>query len=339
MVGAAGFASSAGAAAAVTSPAAGHVNPWAWHAHPETWLLMTLAAMGYWYAVTRVGPQVVPRGERVVTRRQVATFAGGVLLLWIFADWPIHDISERYLYSVHMVQHMVFTLIAPPLLLLGIPDWLTRRILRARGLSWTVRHLARPLIAGIIFNTGVALTHWPALVNFGLRHDAWHFVIHLGMFASAMLMWFPVVNRLPEYPMLSPPGKMVYLFLQSLVPNVPVAFLTLATSPVYRFYATVARPFGGNALLDQQTAGAIMKIGGTTILWGVIVVVFFRWYAAEHKADLDELRTRRRVSAVAPSDVALAVPVDAPTVLDDGVLTWDEVAEQFAKTSPVHEEP
>jgi len=324
------------------------VNPWAWHAHPQTWFVMTLAAGSYWYAVSRIGPLVVEPGERVVTRRQVACFVGGVALLWAFADWPIHDLSERYLYSVHMVQHMVFTFFAPPLILLGIPDWLTRRILRPRVMAWAVRHLARPLIAAIIFNTGVALTHWPALVNFGLAHDNWHFVIHFAMFSSAMLMWFPVVNHLPEFPMLSPPGKMVYLFLQSLVPNVPVAFLTLATSPVYSFYAHVARPFGGNAVLDQQTAGAIMKVGGTTFLWGLIVVIFFRWYAVEHAAELEELRgvSRARAAAAAaevsaastsggPSAPARA-PATAPADLlsEDHVLTWDQVAEELAKTSP-----
>lgn len=327
------------------------VNPWAWHAHPQTWFVMTLAAGSYWYAVSRIGPMVVEPGEEVVTRRQVLCFTAGVVLLWAFADWPIHDISERYLYSVHMLQHMVFTFFAPPLLLLGIPDWLTRRILQPRAMSWAVKHLARPLIAAIIFNTGVALTHWPALVNFGLRHDNWHFVIHLGMFATAMLMWFPVVNRLPEYPQLSPPGKMVYLFLQSLVPNVPIAFLTLATSPVYSFYAHVPRPFGGNAVLDQQTAGAIMKVGGTTFLWGLILVIFFKWYSVEHAADLEELRNVSKARArsiaaaaaaagdgsVAAGDAGDAGAVGrspAGAVEGDEVLTWDQVAEQFARTTP-----
>jgi putative membrane protein len=181
----------------------------------------------------------------------------------------------------------------------------------------------------------VAFTHWPALVNFGLRHDNWHFFIHVGMFATALLMWFPVVNHLPEYPTMTPPGKMVYLFLQSLVPNVPVAFLTLATGPVYSFYAHVPRPFGGNVILDQQTAGAIMKVGGTVFLWSVIVVIFFRWYAEEHKADLETLRSSARIRSASPAVSEAEAPEAAEAGLgEDEVLTWDQVAAQLASTRP-----
>jgi putative membrane protein len=252
-------------------------SPWAFHAHISVWVVMGSSLGLYLYAIRRLRPP----GE-VVSRKQVALFVTGWALLWVFSDWPIHDISERYLYSVHMVQHMVFTLVAPPLLLLGMPDWLTRWILRPPALAATVRSLAKPVVAAVLFNLAIAFGHWPALVDFALRHDNVHFVVHLVTFTTAMFMWFPVVNRLPEFPHLSRPLKMVYLFAQSIIPNVPAAFLAFADGIVYKFYATVPRPFGGSALTDQQVAGAIMKVGGTFIIWGIIVVVFFRWYGEEY---------------------------------------------------------
>jgi putative membrane protein len=299
--------------------AATTVDPWKWHAHPEVWAIFTTSLILYWYAITRIGPRVVPAGQTIVTRRQVAWFCSGVAALWLVSDWPIHEIGEQYLYSVHMFQHLVMTLVVPPMLLLGVPGWLTRWILRPPALAATARVLCRPLVAAIIFNTTVAINHWPALVNAVLEHDPLHFFAHLWAFSAAMLMWFPVINKLPEFPHLSPAGKMVYLFLQSVIPNVPVAFLAFATGVVYKFYATVPRPFGWTAVEDQQTAAAIMKVGGTFIIWGIIVVVFFRWYG-EWEAGEKAERDKRRQVAVKPAP-------EAP-------LTWADVEAELAATPP-----
>jgi putative membrane protein len=316
------------------------VNPWRYHTHPELWLVIGAAAGSYWYAITRVGPRVVDRGAPVVTRRQVAWFVSGLLVLWLASDWPLHDFAEDYLYSAHMVQHLLISLVAPPMLLLGVPDWLTRRLLAPRALSGTVRVLCRPLVAAVLFNIVIALSHAPFYVNFTLNHHFWHFWAHLLLFVVSMLMWFPVVNKLPEYPTMSPPLKMVYLFLQSIIPNVPVAFLTLSTGVVYTYYAHVPRPFAISVLTDQQTAGAIMKVGGTTVLWSIIMVVFFRWYGAEQRADAAE---RAAMMAQARAEAARAEaargeaskPLGESTVADmPDVLTWDHVAKELAKSQP-----
>ena len=160
-----------------------------------------------------------------------------------------------------MFQHIVITLVAPPLLLVGMPGWLTRWMLRPRRLGDAVRTLARPFCAGILFNVVFALSHWPAVVNFTLEHDASHFFAHLLLFASGLLMWFPVVNRLPEFPTMSAPLRMLYLFLQTVLPTVPASFLTFAQGPVYSFYARVPHALGFDVVEDQQLAAALMKVG------------------------------------------------------------------------------
>jgi putative membrane protein len=302
--------------------AAASVDPWHWHAHPEVWVIFATSLLLYWFAVTRIGPRVVPAGQPVVTRRQVALFCSGVALLWVASDWPVHDISEKYLFSVHMAQHMVMTLVAPPLLLLGVPGWLTRWILRPARLAGAVRVLARPLVAAVVFNATVAITHWPALVNAVLEHDPLHFFVHLWSFSAAMLMWFPVVNRLPEFPTLSAPGRMVYLFFQSVIPNVPAAFLAFADGVVYKFYATVPRPFGGSAVQDQQTAGAIMKVGGTFLIWGIIVVLFFRWYGEWERTENAAREVRRRAHMAEISGEV------------SDTLTWADVERELASSPP-----
>src|SRR5437667_201823 len=82
------------------------------------------------------------------------------------------------------------------------------------------------------------------------------------LLASALLMWLPICSPLPEVSQARPPTKMLYLFLQTIVPTVPASFLTFGTSPLYHFYEHVPRLWGISALTDMQMAGLIMKIVG-----------------------------------------------------------------------------
>ena len=261
------------------------MSPWAWTPHPDVWLLIVVLGGGYAYAVRRIGPRRVGPGQRAASGAQIGAFGAGLTALWVGADWPVHDLAEGYLYSVHMVQHLLFTLLAPPLLLLGTPAWLAREILQPPAVFRVVRYLARPVPALAAFNALLVITHWPALVDFTLRSEPAHFAAHAAIFSTALLMWCPVVGPLPEFRLQSPPAQMLYLFLQSIVPTVPASFLVFAERPIYRFYESVPRLWGLSAGEDQRIAGLLMKLGGGLLLWTVITVVFFRWLAAEEESD------------------------------------------------------
>ena len=253
--------------------------------HPDVLLLMLVLEGSYLWALRWLGPRHAPEGEPPASRRQMLWYTLGVATLLIASEWPIHDLSERYLFSVHMFQHLLISLVAPPLLLLGLPTWLLRLMLRPRPLNWLVRNLARPLIALVIFNAVIVVTHWPPVVNAMLEHHPLHFAGHVVLFGSATLMWWPVISPLPEMPGLSYPGRMLYLFLQSIVPTVPASFLTFGSTPLYHFYTTVPRIWGISVLSDQRIAGLAMKLLGGALLWTVIAVVFFRWYVLERDSD------------------------------------------------------
>src|SRR4051812_24210209 len=98
----------------------------AWSAHPDVWLVIGLIAATYYLAVRRVGPRVVPPGEVIVTKAQVRWFVTALFAIWIASDWPVHELAERYLYSVHMVQHLLYSMVAAPFLLLATPAWMAR---------------------------------------------------------------------------------------------------------------------------------------------------------------------------------------------------------------------
>ena len=258
-----------------------------WHLHLDVWLALGSAAAAYLIAVTRHA-----RAEgRPVDAHQLRLFLGGVALLWVASDWPVHDLSERYLYSIHMVQHMVFTLLAAPLLVAGVPAWLYRSWLRPAPVATVFRFFTRPLMGIIVFNGVLLFVHWPSVVEASVSSELTHFALHVLIVGSALLMWWPIVSPLPELPPIAPPGQMLYLFFQSIAPTIPASFLTFGHTVLYPAYATFPRIWGVSALDDQMVAGLLMKLVGGLILWSVIAVVFFRW-AKRERAD-DDLAAAR----------------------------------------------
>ena len=253
----------------------------AFTSHPEVLLGVVAIAVGYITALTRLGPELAPAGAPVATRQQKTCFALGTFAIFLASSWPIHDLAEGYMYSIHMVQHLTYTMVAAPLLLLGTPAWLARWILRPRWLFNTVRAMSRFVPAIVTFNVIIVVTHWPAFVDLTLRSALVHFLAHTVLLGSAFLIWMPILSPLPEIPRLAPIGRMVFLFLQTIVPTVPASFLTFGEHPLYRRYESLPKLWGLSALNDQLIAGLIMKIAAGLLLMTVIAVIFFRWVATE----------------------------------------------------------
>ena len=284
------------------------MNAWQFHPHPEVWVMVaSIVAFGV-YAVRVIGPKAVRVRSPIVTGRQKLWFVLGVLVLWVASDWPVHDIGERYLYFVHMLQHLAFTMVVAPLFLMAMPTWLARLIV---GDGWfagsVLRRLCRPVVAGVLFNLAFVLVHYPPTVNASATNGALHFGLHVLIVTTALIMWTPVCGPLPEL-RISLPGQMLYLFCQSIVPTVPSAWLIFAEKPLYRVYDTSYRLANIDVISDQQTAGVIMKLGGGFFLWTVIFVLFFKWSARHQEAE-------RRGVLVSERDV----------------LTWDQVEAEFAE--------
>lgn len=253
---------------------------WAWHPHPEVWVLVGALTFFYVRMVTRVGPARVAPGEPILTASQRRCAIWAAIVLFFSAEWPMHDLAEGYLYSAHMVQHLLLTLVFAPLALKAMPAWMMRAIVPP-PLMRLVRVVSKPLIALVIFNLMIVVTHWPALVNATVGSELLHLSIHITLVASALIMWMPVFSPVIEIPRLPIPTQLMYLFLQSLVPTVPASFLTFGTRPLYKIYETFPTPFGFTDLGDQTTAGLIMKIVGGAVLWGIMTVLYFRWYRME----------------------------------------------------------
>lgn len=222
-----------------------------------------------------------------VGRGRMAAFAGGIITLLVGSSWPIHELSEGYLFSVHMVQHMLFMFVAAPLLLWGTPSWLMEILLAPKPVHKFVSVAAQPFVAFMVYNLGQGVTHVPEITNQILQNHTLHYLVHMYIVVSSLLLWFPIICSLPGMPRLSYPMQMVYLMLQSVIPTVVYAPLTYSEEVVYDFYAAAPRIWGIDPLTDQQMAGLLMKIGGGFIVWGWIAVIFFKWAMRSEKHQLE----------------------------------------------------
>ena len=265
--------------------------------HLEVWLLVgAIAVMGI-YIARVLGPQVVEPGERTVSRRQVIAFWSGLAFMTAASVWPMHDIAEQRLYSAHMLQHLVLTLVVPPLFLLSCPTWLAQLLVRSDGRVWhIVRVLAKPVLAWAIFNVFNLVSHMQGFVNLATSNGPFHFGAHVVFVLTALIMWIPVCGPWPSL-RLSLPGQMVYLFAQSIVPTLPAAWLANAGDPVYGSYDQPIRLWGISVMDDQVAAGMIMKVLETVYLWAIIGVMFFKWAARHQEAERQGLvMTERQIA-------------------------------------------
>jgi putative membrane protein len=299
--------------------AATFANPWRFEPNIEVYVLVAFLIGAYVYLVRVIGPGAVTPGEPVVTRRQTISFVAAMVVLFVSSTWPIHQVGENYLYSMHMFQHMMLSYFLPPLVLFATPEWLLR-VLVGHGTGYRVlKFFAFPVIAGVIFNAEVMILHVPGVVNASTTNGPLHFILHLTVVLAATLMWMPVVGPFKELQM-TYPGKMIYLFLQSVVPTVPAAWLTFADGTVYRHYGEQpVRVWGFSVTDDQQLAGVIMKIGGGFFLWGIVIFMFFSRFGKDER----EVNTYRRGGTMPTAEI---------TGTEEFPLTYREVADVFERS-------
>lgn len=269
---------------------------WTWQAYPGVWLFVVGLGAGFFLLVRRRAAQFAPPGEPSISGGQTAWFLFGLAILWLATDWPVGALGAGYLLSVHTAQWILYTLAVPPFLLLGVPAWLPLSVPAESRLGRLLRLFARPVAALALTDAILLSSHLPPVVDGFRRTQAGSFVIDLLWLVGGLVMWWPVLAPNPGISRVSYPWKIGYLFLSTIVPIVPAAFLTYADYPLYSLYEMAPRVFGIPAATDQQVAGLIMKAVADPIIWLAMAIVFFRWHRVEEAADRAE-RDRRRAGA------------------------------------------
>jgi putative membrane protein len=257
------------------------MSPWHWHPSAVAGLLALLAA--YLLAAARLrrrhGRAAAPRP------REVLTFASGLVLLAGAVLGPLAEWAEHGALSAHMLQHLVLTLAAPPLLLAGLTPGLLAPAAARPAIARAGYVLTRPAVALLLAAATLVLWHRPTFFDAALRHESLHALEHVTLLATALLAWWPVVGRLPAWPRPTPPAQLLYLFLCTIPMTAVAAPITVAEEILYPFYAATAVGWPLAPRADQELAGVLMWMGGTLAYLVAGTVVFFRWALAEEPAE------------------------------------------------------
>jgi len=218
------------------------------------------------------------------TRLRKASYLGAVALIFLALNGPLHTLSDEYLFSAHMVQHMLLMIIVPPFLILGLPPWLIRRALAKPGVKRVARVLTNPFLAYTLYNLVFIGWHFPAAYNLALSNHAWHITQHLMFISVAVMMWWPVIRPVEELDVIPDgPLLMMYVFAFGVPSTVVAAFITLSDTVIYPWYGLAARITVLSPQDDQRLGGLIMWVPGMLLFWVAITFVFFRWSRDEYK--------------------------------------------------------
>ncbi len=321
-VGLGAFLGAAGALGAASSALAhGPVPPepptpvnlvFAWSFDPWIWIPLVAAGLAWRWAVRRVN---AAHPAKPVPRYRTWAFGGGLVAVAVALQSGI----ERYdtsLFAIHMVQHLLLTMVAAPLFALAGPVTLLLRVASAEDRrrwilpvlhSRVVRVVTHPVVAWLVF-AGVAWgTHFSPLYNAALEDRLIHDLEHALLFGSGLLFWWPAAGVDPTPWRLSYPARLLYVGLQ--MPQ--NTFLSLAiysaSEPLYPHYATLVRPWGPTPLADQQLGGGIMWVAGDLMFLVVALVLLWAWMESESQATArSDARAEVERAAIRARELALA---------------------------------
>jgi putative membrane protein len=274
---------------AVLSTWSGDLLPW----------IGTVLAITLYLAAVRIVDRAHPATP--VPRWRIAAWLAGVAVVALALVSAVH-IYAGSLFTVHMVQHLLLAMVAPPLLALGAPMTLTlraaspnvrRSILLPVLHSWPVKAISWPPVGWTFFAVVMWATHFSPLFNAALENQALHSAEHLLYLVAGVLFWWPVIGADPIRWRLSPIGRMAYLAAQMPFNTAVGLAIYFAPTILYPHYAFLGRTWGPDPLTDQQVAGIVMWGIGDVILLGALVLAVEAWLRADEKRSR---RTRERAT-------------------------------------------
>jgi putative membrane protein len=250
---------------------------WTWQPYVGVWVFVILIALAYWLHLRRLEPYTLE--DCAQRRRQIVFFALGLVSLWLALDWPIAPLGMGYLAS----------LVAPPLLLLGFPTSSYEKLNdRPRALA-TLRNTTQPLIALLIFNVIITVTHWPSLVDPFMSSQIGAFALDMAWLVAGLVFWWPLIAPVPDWPrfipLFLPLFQLAYLGLNGIIIRPPFFILLFSKFPAYATYELAPPIPGTSALSDQQLAAGIMKLGTALVMVVAMVFVFGEWVRSSKRSD------------------------------------------------------
>ncbi|WP_456275622.1 cytochrome c oxidase assembly factor CtaG [Bacillus sp. AK128] len=262
---------------------------------------------------------IIRKEEYRVSRKQQFFFFSGMFLLYMMKGGPF-DLLGHLMFSAHMTGMAIVYLAVPPLILLGLPEALLRKFINLKGIRPAYAFFTKPLIALILFNGLFSLYHIPLVFDVVKTDMILHSITSTVLFIGAFLMWWPVVNPLPEEASLTPIKKIGYIFADGVLLTPACALIIFATEPLYSTYTdptlwltalelcvpadmlaslSISTPelFNWFPLVeDQQLGGVIMKVVQEIVYGSILGYIFFQWARQEREKDDLEIGTKPQIN-------------------------------------------
>lgn len=265
------------------------------HWHNEPYLVGGLVFIGWLYALL-AGPfraRLLIRSGLSPNAAALSPFPRGLavkfytslLIFYLAVGSPMDQIGERFLFSVHMLQHQLLIYPAAIFFLLGLPGWMIDPLLSAPSINRLLRILTAPISCGLIYTLVISLWHAPIAYDWALQNKVIHVLEHLMFFGAALFYWWPLLSPSRVLPAISFASQMMYL-LGVLIAMTPVfAYITFSETILYPTYEYAPRLVDSlSPSQDQLLAGASMKIVGMSVALTAFGVSFYRWFAASERA-------------------------------------------------------
>ncbi|WP_442599366.1 cytochrome c oxidase assembly factor CtaG [Neobacillus sp. D3-1R] len=259
------------------------------------------------------------KGSEPLKRSEGVLFITAMITLYLTKGGPL-DLMGHLMFYAHMIQMAVLYLVIPPILIVAIPNWIWRKVLNLTFIKPIFTFFTKPLIAIILFNGLFSFYHIPLIFD-AIKMNMWsHAGYTVFLFIFAIFMWWPLMNRLPEYQSIGGLMKVGYIFGNGILLTPACGLIIFADNPMYATYsdpsawmqalslcvpgATLAslnlsgpEVFNSMSLLeDQRLGGVIMKIIQEIVYGVVLAQTFFSWYRKEQEeSDTADLMNPRFV--------------------------------------------
>ncbi len=265
-----------------------------------------------------IGPwRVKFKDSSPVPIKQQLLFVSAILFLYISKGSPV-DLLGHIMFSAHMTQMAVLYLVVPPLLILGIPNWLWKTLIYRPIIKPVVKLFTNPIVALILFNGIFSLYHVPLVFDFVKTDPLYHSIMTTLIFLGALCMWWPLLTTLPGWKSLSGIKKVGYIFADGVLLTPACALIIFANDPLYLTYSepqawlnalqlcvpadtlagldlTGPEMFNTLPLVeDQQLGGVLMKIIQEIVYGSILAYIFFQW--AQREREKDELEINKTLS-------------------------------------------
>jgi putative membrane protein len=277
------------------------------------YFLLTLIALTAIYFLVTITFRTKFADSEPLTKKQAGLFLLSMVLIYAIKGSPL-DLMAHLMFYVHMIQMAVLVLVIPPIFTFGIPVWVWRKIFNIKWFDSLFKFLTRPLIALLVFNGLFSFYHIPMIFDRVMQNFWLHAGYSLLLFIVAVLMWWPLINPVPEQQRLSGLKKVGYVFADGILITPACALIIFAPDSIYATYSnpeiwanvmslcvgpntfaglniTGPELFSSMSLLhDQQLGGVLMKIIQEIVYGVVLGHVFFEWYRKDQAESEKEMK-------------------------------------------------